>query len=286
MIKMVVSDMDGTLLNKKAEISPGNLDAIRRLEEQQIEFVIASGRDYQGVYSVLGRYDLRCEAILGNGSEYVDRQGKVLMSCYMNKGVLKEIVGVFEGTGTPYMIFTTKGFFTGQEPAYVREAFIKRSTTKFGRSREEFEDGGKYGFMPCNHLVKVEDFDEFITRDLEIMKVETFSPDEDSIRRAKEALKEIPGISYLSSYEDNVEVTDREAQKGYILEKVIKMKGIAKEEVAVAGDGMNDLSMFEIFPYSYAPSNAQEGIKELAGRVVCSSEDDGFAQAVLDILEN
>ena len=118
------------------------------------------------------------------------------------------------------------------------------------------------------------------------MKVETFSPDEDSIRRAKEALKEIPGISYLSSYEDNVEVTDREAQKGYILEKVIKMKGIAKEEVAVAGDGMNDLSMFEIFPYSYAPSNAQEGIKELAGRAVCSSEDDGFAQAVLDILEN
>ena len=79
MIKMVVSDMDGTLLNKKAEISPGNLDAIRRLEEQQIEFVIASGRDYQGVYSVLGRYDLRCEAILGNGSEYVDRQGKVLI---------------------------------------------------------------------------------------------------------------------------------------------------------------------------------------------------------------
>ena len=52
-VRMVVSDMDGTLLNKRAEISEGNLAAIRRLEQNGIEFVIASGRDYHGVYSLL-----------------------------------------------------------------------------------------------------------------------------------------------------------------------------------------------------------------------------------------
>ena len=99
MIRMVVSDMDGTLLNKKAEITDGNLKAIRCLEENHIEFVIASGRDYRGVYTVIGRYGIECEAILGNGSQYVDRRGELLMSCYMKKEVVPDIVRIFQEIG-------------------------------------------------------------------------------------------------------------------------------------------------------------------------------------------
>ena len=61
------------------------------------------------------------------------------------------------------------------------------------------------------------------------------------------------------------------------------MKGLSKEEVMVIGDGMNDLSLFQCFPNSFAPSNACEKIKELAGTVVGSNEEDGFAQAVSKI---
>lgn len=285
MIKMVVSDMDGTLLNKRSEISSGNLEAIHRLEDNHIEFVIASGRDYHGVYNVLDRYGLTCEAILGNGSEYVDKQGNILMSCYMDKALIKPVVSIFSDKNIPYMVFTTKGFFTGAEPMMVRDAFIQRSGRRFGRAREEFEENGKYNFLPCNHLQRVEDFDEFAGRDLQVMKVEAFSDDLEKISMAKEELKNIAGISYLSSFEDNVEVTDQEAQKGYILEKVIKLRGLSKDEVMVTGDGMNDISMFEIFPNSYAPSNAQDEIKKLAGEIVCSSEDDGFAQSVERVLK-
>ena len=101
---------------------------------------------------------------------------------------------------------------------------------------------------------------------------------------AKERLKDIEGISYLSSFDDNVEVTDQEAQKGYILDKVIRLKGISREEVAVVGDGMNDLSMFQIFPVSFAPSNAQETIKGLAREIVAGNEEDGFAEAADRVL--
>ena len=107
MIKMVVSDMDGTLLSRKVGISSGNLEAIRELEQRGIEFVIASGRDYKGVYSILDDYHLRCEAILGNGSQYVDRDGNILMSCYMDKAVVKAVVKVFSDRRIPYMIFAT-----------------------------------------------------------------------------------------------------------------------------------------------------------------------------------
>ena len=58
MIKLVVSDMDGTLLNKQSKITEGNLKAIHILQEKGIEFAIASGRDYRGVYSIIHDYNL------------------------------------------------------------------------------------------------------------------------------------------------------------------------------------------------------------------------------------
>lgn len=283
MIKMMVSDMDGTLLSRGGTISPGNLKAIRDLEQKGIEFVIASGRDYGGVHFILDEYHLRCEAILGNGSQYVDRDGNVLLSCYMNKSVVKDVVTVFKSRGIPYMIFTTDGFYTGYEPSFVRDRFVSRSRNRFGGTGAEYEKDGRLAHMPCNHLQKIEDFDEFLRRDLEIIKVEAFSMAGYEIEDARKGLEKIPGISFLSSFDDNVEVTDKGAQKGYILEKIIGMRGLSKEEIMVAGDGMNDLSMFECFPNSYAPSNACDRIKELAGTIVCSNEEDGFAQAVREI---
>lgn len=283
MVRMVVSDMDGTLLNRYGQISPGNLDAIRSLEERGIEFVIASGRDYSGVYPILDEHRLTCEAILGNGSQYVDRAGKILMSCYMDKAVVKDVAGIFKSRNIPYMIFATDGFYTGYEPSFVRDMFIERGRRRFGGNGEEFEKGGKKEYMPCNRLQKIDDFDRFLSGDLEIIKVEAFAMESHELEEARESLKNIPGISFLSSLEDNVEVTDKEAQKGYILEKVIRMKGLSKEEVMVIGDGMNDLSLFQCFPNSFAPSNACEKIKELAGTVVGSNEEDGFAQAVSKI---
>lgn len=285
MIKMVVSDMDGTLLNKSGEISKTNLEAIRYLIENHIEFVIASGRDYQAAYSILNQHNLKCEAILGNGSQYVDERGNILMSCYMDKPTVIKVVDIFREFHIPYMIFATDGFYTGEDPLAMRTAFITRCQKESGETPEDFEKGGKQEAMPCNQLQKVENFHEFLENDREIMKVEGFAIEESKSAAVKERLKSISGISYLSSVHDNLEVTDKAAQKGYILQKVIQLRGISKEEVMVIGDGMNDISMFEIFPHSYAPSNAHDKIKQLASEIVCSNEEDGFAQAVHKVLE-
>lgn len=286
MIKLVVSDMDGTLLARNSHISQENLKAIQKLKEHHIEFAIASGRDYEGVYSIMEDCQIECEAILGNGAQYVDKDGNIIMSCYMNKSVVKDVVKIFTDTNVPYMIFTTKGFYTGYEPSFVRNAFIVRTIARFGGSGLDYQKGGKRERVPCNQLQHIDNFDEFLSRDLEIIKIEAFSLDPSLIAPKKELLKSIPTISYLSSFEDNVEVTDENAQKGYILEKVIELKDIKKEEVIVLGDGMNDLSLFECFPYSFAPENADQTIKELAYQVVRDCNEDGFAEAIDIMLEN
>lgn len=286
MIKLVVSDMDGTLLGRLSEISEKNVAAIHKLEEHGIEFAIASGRDYASVKPLMDRYGITCEAILGNGSQYVDRDGRILMDCYMKKEDFLSAVHLMEERGHNYMIFTTKGFYTGCDPQAAREAFILRGIRRFGRKREDFEPGRPHGGMPCNYLVKVDDFDEFVTRDLDIIKIESFAMEVPAVAATKELLKDLKGIAYLSSFDDNIEVTDKDAQKGLILEKVAAMKGLKKDEIAVLGDGMNDLSMFTCFPdWSYAPANADPEIKKLAHQVVASNLEDGFAEAVEEILK-
>ena len=97
-------------------------------------------------------------------------------------------------------------------------------------------------------------------------------------------LAHIKGIAFLSSYPDNVEVTDANAQKGLILKKVIELKGIKKEEVAVFGDGLNDSTLFELFTESFAVDNAVPEIKAMAKYHIPSHKDDGVALTIDQII--
>ena len=282
MIKLVVSDMDGTLLGKSKGISLSNLNAIKRLVEHNIEFAIASGRDYNGVYHIIYESVIECEAILGNGAQYVDKNGNILMECYMKKLIYKDVVKIFDDASIPYMVFTTKGFYA-TEPQRVRDLFVQRCVNLFHQSYDEYDVGGKFEQSTCNFLQPIGNVDEFLKQDFEIIKVEAFSLNANEIAPAKDKLKSVPMISYLSSFPDNVEVTDQNAQKGLILEKVAKLKNLSKDEIVVIGDGMNDLTMFQHFPYAFAPANADIEIQNLAYQIVADCEDDGFAE-VIDII--
>lgn len=70
--------------------------------------------------------------------------------------------------------------------------------------------------MACMKLKKIGDLDDFINSSIDIIKVEAFNNDVSLIEKAKEKLQEIDGIAYLSSFDDNIEVTDKAAQKGLI----------------------------------------------------------------------
>ena len=276
MIKLIVSDMDGTLITHHSKISKNNLEAIEYARKKGAQFVIATGRDYSSMKDILSSHHLQAMAILGNGAEFVDEKGHVLSTAYFPKKHFKEVIQIFDELNIHYMIFSDHGPFSTHNPYVVRDAFIERCCVQFQRQIEDYQDSN----MPCMHLKHIENIDVFLESDIQIIKVEAFSIQIDLIQKAKEKLKDIQDIAYLSSFIDNVEVTAYHAQKGLILEEVIEKLGITKEEVMVLGDGYNDLTMFERFPYSFAPENGEEGIKKRAYRVVKACEDDGVADAI------
>lgn len=284
MIKLIVSDMDGTLLAHDSSISKGNIEAIRYAQSKGVQFAIATGRDYSSLKGILEAHDLKCFSILGNGAQFCNENGEILSSAYFPKKCFKQVLQIFDELKIHYMIFTANGFYSTAEPNVVRDAFIGRCVVQFKRKREDYLDDGCNQDMACMKLKKIGDLDDFINSSIDIIKVEAFNNDVSLIEKAKEKLQEIDGIAYLSSFDDNIEVTDKAAQKGLILENVIEELGYSKDEVMVLGDGLNDITLFERFKYSFAPGNANETIKAMAYQVVGACEEDGVSQAIYMML--
>lgn len=276
--------MDGTLLAHDSSISKGNIEAIRYAQSKGVQFAIATGRDYSSLKGILEAHDLKCFSILGNGAQFCNENGEILSSAYFPKKCFKQVLQIFDELKIHYMIFTANGFYSTAEPNVVRDAFIDRCVVQFKRKREDYLDDGCNQDMACMKLKKIGDLDDFINSSIDIIKVEAFNNDVSLIEKAKEKLQEIEGIAYLSSFDDNIEVTDKAAQKGLILENVIEELGYSKDEVMVLGDGLNDITLFERFKYSFAPGNANETIKAMAYQVVGACEEDGVSQAIYMML--
>lgn len=277
MIKWIVSDMDGTLLNQQGTISKRNQLALHHAFSKGAKLVLATGRDWSSVREILSQCGLSALAILGNGAQFVNEGGEILKTAYFNKALFKQVTEIFDALNIHYMIFASDGFYATHDPQTVCDAFIERCMHRFHRTKEQTLSRGP---MPCMQLVKIDDADAFLHQAHEIIKLEAFSLDESLIEAAKQKLSQISGIAYLSSFSDNVEVTDIKAQKGVILEEVSAQMGIKKDEIMVLGDAFNDITMFERFPYSFAMGNAEKAIKDLAYRVVAECENDGVAEAI------
>ena len=285
MIKLIASDMDGTLLNDDHMISDENLKAIRKAQEMGRHFTIVTGRDYGAVKSYLEECNLKCECILSNGAEYRDVNGNVIESVYMNKNSVKIVFDILNEAGLCIQLMTNNGsYITNKESD--KQAIIDRFKLFNPKMTEEEVIEFVKNFHKQRGMKNIDDVYEILESDVEILKIVTFDNDEKLIASLKEKLKEnTSDLAVASTFSNDIEISDIEAQKGLILAKTIKKMGIDKSEVIVLGDSFNVYSMFTEFENSYAMENAIPEIKEIAKYVTDSNNNDGVAKAIYKALE-
>ena len=285
MIKLIASDMDGTLLNDDHMISEENLKAIRKAQEMGRHFTIVTGRDYGAVKSYLEECDLRCECILSNGAEYRDVDGNVIESVYMNKESVKIVFDILNEAGLCIQLMTNKGSYVTNKES-DKKAIIDRFKLFNPKMTEEEVVEFVEKFHKQRGMKLIDNIYEVLENDVEILKIVTFDNDEKLIARLKEKLRESTSdLAVASTFNNDIEISDIKAQKGLILAKAIKKMGIDKSEVIVLGDSFNDYSMFTEFENSYAMENAIPEIKEIAKYITDSNNNDGVAKAIYKSLE-
>jgi len=285
MIKLIASDMDGTLLNSKHKISKENLEAVKRAQEMGIKFAIATGRMYEDVKPLLEESDLKCQCVVLNGGEYIDEEGNVLDGIYIEKEQASEIIDMIIKENIVAEIYTSQGLYTvnTKEEALTEVAY----RIKAYDPETSFEEAIKLAesHPHFKNLKYIKNIDEFLNSNIKIGKFVAFYNDEETTLNVKRKLESIGSLAISSTFTKNIEINNKQAQKGLILAKVADKMGIKRDEVMIIGDSFNDYSMFTEFTESFAMGNAVKQIKEIAKYITDTNDNAGVAKAIYKCLK-
>ncbi|MDE6476483.1 MAG: Cof-type HAD-IIB family hydrolase [Erysipelotrichaceae bacterium] len=283
MVKLFVSDLDGTLLSDNHVISDKNIKAIKEVLNRGHVFMVATGRSWKSVQPLFEPLQIQCPCILLNGALYIDEKGKIQKEIFLENTMIKKILEKLEELDLVYHLYTTKGVAHKDLERAMRE-YRERLAIHYHRTEEEIEEiVSKSNFFQSD--MSIEDITSFLSTVPSVYKVEIFSNDEEKIKELRSYLKKHAHIQVVGSTNYHLEITHGDAQKGNMLAWALASMGLSKEEVAAFGDNENDISMLKSCVYSYAMGNANEKIKQCANYVALSNNESGVGKAILELLE-
>lgn len=282
MIKCIVSDLDGTLLNQRHMLGERNAQAVKKAQEAGYTFMVATGRHWESVQPFLMKYGIKCRCILLNGALYQDALGNVIKEIPLELTRAKEVIEILEKHQINAHFYTKEGT-AAAHPERLRRDFIERLKRDEHITKKEVEEILETSNF-CKFDIHIENMEEYFANKPIIYKIEAFSNDEAAMRKVREELESFHDVMISDSIGHNFELTAQSAQKGYMLEEVIQELGFTKEEVIVFGDSMNDLSMMEMFPHSYAMENSCPLILQSAKHRIGKNSEDAVAQEIERLL--
>jgi Cof subfamily protein (haloacid dehalogenase superfamily) len=256
-VRLVASDMDGTLLNTKHELSPDFFPMFNRMRSRNILFCAASGRQYQNLYKCFPDIGDDIIFIAENGS-YVMHAGKELHVQQMDRDLTRDVL---KRTKKLPNVLT---ILCGKRSAYIDNdspAFIERLSMYYDK------------YAVVDNLIDVDD-DEFLKIaicDLAGAEQHTYPH---FLEYQNDLQVKVSGNVWL-------DLSDKLAHKGMALDIVQKKFGITREHTMVFGDYLNDVEMMGEADFSFAMENAHPEVKKAARFITHSNDNRG----VLSVLE-
>lgn len=255
MIKLFASDLDGTLLNAHHQFDERIVQGIRDLLDQGAEFSIATGRGPK--QCTIPEIERDVYKICMNGALILDKENAILHMELFPKDILSLLIDEFYDL--PFDFVTPEKTYT----MHSQEAYVRKKVDI------NDDDAWKERFMR-DFLPRMEfnaSKEEILHAD--VCKVNMRTDQHKSYVRLTEFLDvHQDQILNAPSSEDLIELTAVNSQKGNAVAILAKHLGLKDDEVAVYGDGGNDLSMLSRFSHSYAPENACLAAKEKARSVI------------------
>ena len=112
MIKLIATDMDGTLLNAAHEISEENINAIKYAQSKGITVVIATGRAFYEASTPMAETDLKVPYICLNGAEVRDESFNIMNTSHLNHELVERIKAILDREDVYYQVYTNRGIYT------------------------------------------------------------------------------------------------------------------------------------------------------------------------------
>ncbi|MDT0688234.1 HAD family hydrolase [Salegentibacter sp. F188] len=235
MIKLIVTDMDGTLLNDQHEIHPDFWKMEEALTEKGIIFSVASGRQFYNLESKFERIKDRMLFFAENGTHVV-RNGEELYVNPLDREAAKEFINIGRKIEGAQLILCGK-----------TSAYVECDDEEFIREIQQYYKRLKY----------VENLDEVEDTILKVTICDNKGVEEHSFPHYKKFQGDYKVAIAARIFLD---ITSATANKGNAIRRVQEELNISPEETLVFGDYLNDLEMMENAKFSYAMKNAHSEI--------------------------
>ncbi|MCL1950069.1 MAG: Cof-type HAD-IIB family hydrolase [Turicibacter sp.] len=261
MYKIIVLDLDGTLMSSKNQILPETKKALIRAQERGIKVVLASGRPTFGM--VKAAKELRLDEFGGftlsyNGGRIICAQsGDRIYDDSLTPEIAHELYDLAKEMNINIMAYEEEHIVTVDDDQWIqKESFIND--------------------MP---IKKVEDFKTAVTFNT-VKCLCTGEPDylEGVEKKFQERLGE--RLSVMRSMPFFLEIMPQNINKAYSLQKLCDHLGIDKSEMIACGDGYNDLPMIEFAGLGVAMANAVAEVKERANYITKSNDENGILHVI------
>ena len=287
MIKLIVSDLDGTLLNSKQQISDRTLRAIKQIQRKGLRLLINTEQNYFDAKKILDTYEIPCDIACFGGSCIFDASGHQLHASYIPTKRIPEMLRIFGSCRTFYEIHSTRGLCVlGSKEGYANYL----SSEVVPALREEFPsqtlDEESY---ICERLENAHFYDNgqlLLSENPQIIKITTQSLDQQKLEQLTNSLHtQVPhfAVSHQSPY--HLDITAVNALKGAAVHFYTEKYQIPLKDTMVIGDSENDYSMLGL-PYieSIAMGNADDIIQEICLHHTTDNDHDGVAIVLEQIL--
>ncbi|HHV65762.1 MAG TPA: HAD family phosphatase [Peptococcaceae bacterium] len=260
MIKLIATDLDGTLLTEDWRISPRNIQAVRQALAQGIKVTLATGRMAAATRGYARELGLDVPLITYHGALIEQAgSGEVLYRKVVPVDLAAEIVEYLLRKDIHNQIF-------------LKDRVFVRKANKYS----EF-----YSRM-AGLKVEEADFAKLLAKEPEGVEKILCIGEKEVLQRAKEELKETYGekLHFTSSSDQFMDMLHPEVNKGTALKALAEQWGIEPGEVMALGDSINDKEMLTYAGLGVAMGNAHPELKKIAGYITAPYWEDGVAQAI------
>ena len=257
-ISLVLADVDGTLVTEEKVLTKRAQNAVSALHSAGIRFAITSGRPPRGMAMLFDALKLDTPIAGFNGGLFVHRDLTILEQKTVPADVARQAIELMREHGLDTWVYSGNDWLITKidAPHVAREAWTVKFEPKVVANLAE-------------HLQQV-------------AKIVGVSDDLDRVQRCEAASQAAFGQHATANRSQPyyLDVTNKDANKGAVVEYLSRYLGVPAQEIGTIGDQQNDVLMFKRSGLSIAMGNASAEVKAQAAAVTDSYNDDGFAKAM------
>jgi Cof subfamily protein (haloacid dehalogenase superfamily) len=257
-IRLVIADVDGTLVTSDKVLTSRSIQAVKRLRDAGIAFSITSGRPPLGMRMLIEPLALTEPIAAFNGGVLVRPDMSVISRSFLAADTAARVVESIGQHGLDCWIYTEHDWLVHdtQAPHVAREQW----TVKFAPQ-------------------VVSDFTPYMEH---VVKIVGVSDDLAAVARCEADLqRDLAGkASAARSQPYYLDVTHPDANKGHVVKVMSQLLSVPPAQIATIGDMPNDVLMFQQSGLSIAMGNASPEVQKQANFVTTSNDEEGFANAI------